>query len=129
MIAAESSPGIHGGISPAFVIRTIPAACALASAAVVSENGAIPPSRWHDAHFASRIGATSRLYVGPEAAEPRTASASAPKAVRINADFIVPHCTSNLSRRVQIVPADDAEAGSQVYLGGDGFTPATGRPD
>ena len=28
MIGAESGPGIHGGISPAFVIRTIPAACA-----------------------------------------------------------------------------------------------------
>src|SRR6478609_7105932 len=61
MIVAESGPGIHGGIKPAFVMRTIPAACALASAAVVSENGAIPPRRWHEAHFASRIGATSRL--------------------------------------------------------------------
>jgi hypothetical protein len=36
---------LHGGISPALVIRTIPAACARASAAVVSGNGAIPPSR------------------------------------------------------------------------------------
>src|SRR6478752_214645 len=63
---AESRPGIHGGISPAFVIRTMPAACALASAAVVNENGAIPPIRWQEAHLASRIGATSRLYVGPE---------------------------------------------------------------
>ena len=61
MIDAESAPGIHGGIRPAFVIRTIPAACALASAAVVSGNGAIPPRRWHEAHFASRIGATSLL--------------------------------------------------------------------
>jgi hypothetical protein len=60
MIAAESLPGIHGGINPAFVMRTIPDACAFASAAVVSANGAIPPSRWHDAHFVSRIGATSR---------------------------------------------------------------------
>ena len=66
MIGAESSPGIHGGIRPAFVRRTMPAACALASAAVVSENGAMPPSRWHEAHLASRIGATSRLYVGPD---------------------------------------------------------------
>src|SRR5213076_1175284 len=57
---AESSPGIQGGISPAFVIRTIPAACAFAWAAVVREKGAIPPSRWHEAHFESRIGATSR---------------------------------------------------------------------
>ena len=61
MIGAESSPGIQGGISPAFVSWTMPAACALASAAVVKENGAIPPSRWQEAHFASRIGATSRL--------------------------------------------------------------------
>jgi len=60
MIGAESLPGIHGGIRPAFVSRTIPAACDCASPAVVSENGAMPPSRWHDAHFESRIGATSR---------------------------------------------------------------------
>jgi hypothetical protein len=61
MIGAESSLGIHGGISPAFVIRTIPAACALASAAVVSAKGAMPPRWWQLAHFASRIGATSAL--------------------------------------------------------------------
>ena len=61
MSGAESAPGIHGGIKPAFVSRTIPDAWARASAAVVSENGAMPPSRWQVAHFASRIGATSRL--------------------------------------------------------------------
>ena len=33
-------------------------------AAVVSGNGAMPPIRWQEAHLASRIGATSRLYVG-----------------------------------------------------------------
>jgi len=60
MIAAESSPGIHGGIRPALVIRTIPSACAFASVDVVSAKGAMPPRRWHDAHFASRMGATSR---------------------------------------------------------------------
>jgi hypothetical protein len=60
MIGAESGPGIHGGIRPAFVIRTIPAACALASVAEVSGKGAMPPRRWHEAHFESRIGATSR---------------------------------------------------------------------
>src|SRR4051794_7656231 len=58
--SALSGPGIHGGMAPAFVMRTIPAACSLAAEAVVSENGAIPPRRWHEAHFASRIGATSR---------------------------------------------------------------------
>ena len=60
MIGAESGPGIHGGMRPAFVIRAIPAACDFASSADVSGNGAIPPSRWHEAHFESRIGATSR---------------------------------------------------------------------
>jgi hypothetical protein len=59
-MGAESGPGIHGGIAPDRVICTIPCACALASGAVVSENGAIPPTLWQDAHFASRMGATSR---------------------------------------------------------------------
>ncbi len=56
----ESRPGIQGGIAPAFVIRTMPLAFALASASVVKENGAIPPIRWQVVHFVSRIGATSR---------------------------------------------------------------------
>ena len=59
-IAAESGPGIHGGMRPAPVIRTMPAACVRAVAAVVSAKGAIPPSRWQLVHLASRIGATSR---------------------------------------------------------------------
>src|SRR6185437_181476 len=66
----ESFPGGHGGITPARVAASISAACALASPALVSANGATPPTVWQPAHFVAKIGATS-AYVG--AASPLTA--------------------------------------------------------
>src|SRR5437764_10382094 len=45
MYAGESGPGIHGGIRCALVAAMIAWACAFASFALVSANGAIPPTR------------------------------------------------------------------------------------
>src|SRR5262245_9023667 len=59
MYGGESGPGIHGGIRCALVAAIIACACAFASFAVVSANGAIPPTRWQSTQCAARIGPTS----------------------------------------------------------------------
>src|SRR5947208_3765312 len=85
----ESRPGGQGGITCACVIALISCACARASLAVASENGAMPPTVWQPTHLLWKIGATS-AYVAP--GPPLTAVARARHA---------PHTTSTArSRRI-----------------------------
>src|SRR5439155_19834087 len=60
----ESGPGGQGGILRACVITSISCAWVCASAALVSEKGATPPTVWQPAHLPMKIGATS-AYVVP----------------------------------------------------------------
>src|SRR5262249_37586544 len=72
----ESGPGGQGGITRACVTARISCAHLRASPAVVSGNGAIPPSVWQPAHLPAKIGATFAYVTrGP----PRTAQTVAVK--------------------------------------------------
>jgi hypothetical protein len=64
MNLALSGPGIHGGMVLFLTTRAMSAARAVTSFASVSLNGAMPPSLWQPAHWASIIGCTSLWYVG-----------------------------------------------------------------
>ena len=63
----------------------------------------MPPSRWQEAHFASRIGATSRLYVG--AAEGAAPPAWATSAVTAAAARTASSATFRIDRTVVPIKA------------------------